>query len=176
MATSKKEAITETYETTCKNLAEYAVNRDDIKDLVLTLPKDQNINTVTVEYELQILKIVSVGWSLNVNMENHPKKLAVSEMFWNHIREFSKEISNVTGLMIGHEIDYFEILKERFNVYVKSLDMCVKDSDPASAIGPAFAEICKANDNTFTIITGSRIFNYSVRATKEYLDSLGIGI
>lgn len=172
MATSKKEP--ETFETICKNLAEYAVNRDEIKELVLSLPTDQGINTVTVEYELQILKIISVGWALNVNMGSHPKKMAVSERFWGLIREFSKEISNVTGLMIGHDIDYFQILKDRLDVYVKSLDSCVKDSDPASAIGPAFAEICKASDNPFTTITGARIFNYSVRATKEYLDALGI--
>ena len=45
----------------CKNLAEYAVDRDDIKVFVHNLPQDQNINTVTVDYELQLLKIISVG-------------------------------------------------------------------------------------------------------------------
>lgn len=170
MATSKLAPVT--YEEVSKNLADYAVNRDEIKALVGTLPKDQNINTVTLDYELQILKIISVGWSINVYMDRHPKKMAVSELFWSQIRDFSHSISNVTELMIGQDIDYFQTLKDRFEVYVTSLDTGKVESDPASAIGPAFARICNDADNPFTTITGARIFNYSVRAAKEYLDSV----
>lgn len=172
MGTAAKEPAT--YDEICKNLAEYSVDRDDIKELVLSLPGDQGINTVTVEYELQILKIISVGWSINVYMGQHPKKMAVSELFWNLIREYSQSISNVTELMIGQDIDYFQILKDRFNTYVTSLDTSSVESDPASAIGPAFAKLCKNEDNPFTTITGARIFNYSVRSTKEYLDAMGL--
>lgn len=163
-------------ETICKNLAEYAVDREDIKELVLSLPKDQNINTVTLDYELQLLKIISVGWSFSVFMADDPRKTVAAELFWNFIRGFSKEISNVTGLMIGHDIDYFQLIKDRFDYYVSSLNRAVKKDDPASAIGPAFAESCKDKDNPFTAITGARIFNYSSRAVKEYLASVGLSI
>lgn len=161
-------------ETMCKNLAEYAVDREDIKAMVQSLPTDQEINTVTVDYELQLLKIISVGWALTVYMEDHPQKLLAAEMFWNFIRGFSKEISTVTELMIGQDIDYFQMLKDRFDYYVSSLESAVKNDDPASAIGPAFAESCKDKDNAFVTITGARIFTYSTQAVKEYLDSLGI--
>ena len=172
MNTAKKNL--ESLETICKNLAEYAVDREDIKTLVQTLPTDQNINTVTVDYELQLLKIISVGWGFSVYMANHPEKIPAAQEFWNLIRGFSKEISNVTGLMIGHDIDYFQLVKDRFNFYVASLDRSIKKDDPASAIGPAFAESCKDKDNPFVTITGARIFMYSVKAVKDYLESVGL--
>ena len=163
-------------ETMCKNLAEYAVDREDIKAMVQCLPKDQNINTVTLDYELQLLKIITVGWSLTVYMENHPQKLQAAELFWSMIRDFSKEISTVTELMIGHNVDYFNLLKERFDYYVSSLTKAVNNDDPASAIGPAFAESCKDKDNPFINLTGARIFTYSTQAVREYLDSLGLSM
>lgn len=167
MGETKKQP--DTLENICKNIAEYAVNRDEIKELVQNLPKDQNINSVMVEYELQLLKIVAIGWSISVYMQLNEKKQLFELKFWELIREFARDISNVTSLMIGHDIDYFDLIKKRLDTYLKSLDGAVSESDPASAIGPAFAEICKDKDNAFTIITGARLFNYSVRATKEYL-------
>jgi hypothetical protein len=160
----------------CKNLAEFAVDREDIKVFVHGLPKDQGINTVTVDYELQLLKIIAVGWSLSVFMEDKPEKNRAAETFWALIRDFSRSISDVTGLMIGHDIDYFELLKERFNDYVSSMDKAIKKDDPASAIGPAFAESCKQAGNPFVTITGARIFNLSVEAVREYLQSQGLTI
>lgn len=158
----------------CKNLAEYAVDRDDIKVLVHNLPKDQNINTVTVDYELQLLKIISVGWALSVCMEKYPLKTEAAVEFWNLIRGFSKDISSVTQMMIGHDVDYFQLIKDRFDYYVKSLDAPNVNRDPASAIGPAFARCCKDGDNPFVTLTGARIFTYAVRGVREYLESLGI--
>lgn len=172
MATQEKEKST--LDVICKNLAEYAVDREEIKNLVETLPKDQNINTVTVEYELQLLKIITIGWSIAVYMQTFKKKQLFEQKFWELIREFSRDISNVTSMMIGHDIDYFDLVKQRFDSYVQSLESAPDTEDPASAIGPAFGEICKATENPFVIISGARLFNYSVRATKEYLEAEGL--
>lgn len=169
MATQEKEKTT--LDIICKNLAEYAVDRDEIKKLVEALPRDQNINTVTIEYELQLLKVITIGWGIAVYMKGFEKKQLFELKFWELIREFAKDISNVTSLMIGHDIDYFDLIKQRFDSYVKSLDTAPNDEDPASAIGPAFAEICQDPENAFVVISGSRLFNYSVRATKEYLEA-----
>lgn len=166
-----KEKQPDTLENICKNLAEYAVEREEIKKLVQTLPGDQGLNTVTVEYELQLLKIITIGWSISVYMKANDKKQLFEQKFWELIREFSKDISNVTSMMIGHDIDYFDLIKQRFDTYVNSLNGASKEADPASAIGPAFAEICNDKDNAFVVISGARLFNYSVRATKEYLES-----
>ncbi len=169
MGTSEKQPAT--LESICNNLAEYAVNRDEIKELVNTLPKDQNINTVPVEYELQLLKIVTIGWSVSVYMKANEKKQLFELKFWELIREYSKDISNVTSLMIGHDIDYFDLIKQRLDSYIKSLEGSKNEADPASSIGPAFAALCKDKDNAFIVISGARLFNYSVRATKEYLEA-----
>lgn len=172
MGSAKKEP--DTLENICKNLAEYAVNRDEIKDLVTTLPGDQGINTITVDYELQLLKIVTIGWSISVYMVSNPKKSLFEVKFWELIREFSRDISNVTNLMIGQDIDYFDLIKNRFDTYLDAMEKSDSKADPASAIGPAFAELSKEKDNPFVIISGARLFNYSVRATKEYLESEGL--
>lgn len=172
MATSGKKNVT--IETVIENLVDFSIDREDLKALLNALPKDLGINTVTLDYELQILKIISVGWSISVYLENHPEKNTIVENFWIKIREFSQNISNVTSLTIGHDIDYFKILKERFEVYVKSLSKGEKNSDPVSFIGPAFAEICKNEDNPFITITGARVFNMSITSVKEYFDSIEI--
>ncbi len=169
MGSSEKD--TDTLDSICKNLAEFAVDRDEIKELIGTLPLDQGINTVTLEYELQLLKVVTIGWSISVYMVSNPKKQLFEIKFWELIREFSKDISNVTSMMIGHDIDYFDLVKQRFDYYLKSFEGAVTEADPASAIGPAFAEICNDNDNPFVVITGARLFNHSVRATKEYFEA-----
>jgi hypothetical protein len=46
-------------------LFNFAVDREDVKALVANLPEETDIQGVTVEYELQILKIISVGWSIS---------------------------------------------------------------------------------------------------------------
>ncbi len=160
---------TDTLENICKNLGEYAVDREEIKVIVKSLPQDQNINTITVEYELQLLKIISTGWSIAVYMTENPQKQLFELKFWELIREFSKDISNVTNLMIGHDIDYFDLVKQRFDYYLKSFEGIETDEATTSAIGPAFAAICKDDDNPFVVITGARLFTNSVKATKEYL-------
>ncbi len=169
MGTSEK--TPDSLENICKNLAEFAVERDEIKSLISTLPQDMNINTVTLEYELQLLRVVATGWSISVYMASSPQKQLFESKFWELIREFSKDISNVTSLMIGHDLDYFDLVKQRFDYYLKTFETSDNNADPASAIGPAFAESCKDNDNAFVVITGARLFNHSVRATKEYLEA-----
>ncbi|HUT43168.1 MAG TPA: hypothetical protein VMW95_02435 [Desulfobacterales bacterium] len=54
-------------------LFNFAIDREDIKWLMERLPKEANIKRSTVEYELQILKIISVGWSISYYLENNPQ-------------------------------------------------------------------------------------------------------
>ena len=46
------------------DLFNFAIDRGDIKWLMERLPNEANVKRNTVEYELQILKIISVGWSI----------------------------------------------------------------------------------------------------------------
>ena len=170
MASAEKQKST--VDTFCENIVNFSVDREDIKEVVCTIPQDQGINTVTLEYELQLLKIISVGWSLSLHMDGHDKKAEVSEKFWFMIREFSKNLSEMTNLTSGAEIDYFQMLKDRLTLYLKSLEHAKKNTEPASAIGPEFATQCKDNDNPFLVLTGARLFSMTTHAVKEYLDSV----
>ena len=172
MASSEKQAVN--VPDASEALVNYAIDREDLKRIIMALPDDQDINTITLDYELQLLKIISVGWSISVHMDGRKEKNALSEMFWHAINEFSKNVSEVSYLTIGQKIDYFQLLKERLDTYILSLETAEKGSDPAACIGSTFATCCKDVDNPFVAITGSRIFTMAVQGVKEYLGDITI--
>lgn len=51
------------------DLFDFAVDREDTKALMARLPADTAANRVAVEYELQALRIISVGWSISYYLE-----------------------------------------------------------------------------------------------------------
>ena len=57
-----------------EDLFNYAVERDDIKWLMGQLPQEADVRPATVEYELQILKIVGVGWAISFYLERTPNR------------------------------------------------------------------------------------------------------
>ena len=157
-----------------ENLFDFAVDREDIKIFAEHLPEDAKCKPAGVEYELQLLKIVSTGWSISFFLKDslHGEKLA--EIFWKKIHDFSAELSDTTSLMTGHGIDYFQILKNRLDGYVNALQSKPETTEPAAAIGPEFARLCGDADDVFTIMAGSRIFILTVARVREYLDSLDL--
>ena len=154
-----------------EDLLNFAVDREDIKWLMERLPKEANIERNTVEYELQILKIISVGWSISYFLENSPLKNPVLEPFWMAIYEFSQRLSTTTGLMIGKDIDYFQILKERLDMYVNALARHPDAAEPAPVIGRVFARTCGNVDDLFTFMTGSKMFISTTGRVREYLET-----
>jgi len=152
-----------------ENLVNFSVDRDDLNRIMAMLPEDENVNRVTVEYEIPLLKIVSVGWAIAYFMENRPGKKALLESFWQAIDEFSQSLSDVTNLTTGAEINYFHMIKERVDTYVQALNLQPDAQDPAAVIGPTFANICNATDNVHVIMTGNRVFNAAIIGVKEYL-------
>lgn len=165
----KKTAIEQAGE----DLFNFAVEREDVKWLMAQLSAETAVKPATVEYELQILKIISVGWSLSYYLEGTPKRKArLSECFWSAINEFSKGLSETTGLMIGQDIDYFEILKERLEVYVAAMAETPETAEPTVVIGPAFATVCGNKDDIFAAMTGSKMFNTTIQRVRQYLEAL----
>ncbi len=65
-----------------EDLFDFAVDREDVKALVANLPEEADIHGVTVEYELQLLKIISVGWSISYYLEKGPQKTQLAELYW----------------------------------------------------------------------------------------------
>ena len=154
-------------EKVCENLVNFSVDRDDLNRVMAMLPEDETVKRVTVEYEIPLLKIVSVGWAIAYYMENRPEKKALLESFWNAIDEFSRSLSEDTNLTTGADINYFHMIKERVDTYVQALNMQPEATDPAAVIGPTFAGICNTPDNIHVIMTGNRVFKAAIMGVQE---------
>ena len=125
-----------------------------------------------VEYELQLLKIISTGWSISFFMEENPFSDQLAENFWKLVHDFSTSLSHTTELMTGHDIDYFQILKDRLDMYVAALTDKPEQNEPAAVIGPEFARVCGDDADVYTVMTGARMFILTVARVKDYLESL----
>ena len=157
-----------------KRLLNFAINRDDLKEFLNLLPDEKELNPVAIEYEAQILKIISVGWGVSFFLSDSSQKNELTEAFWNAVNEFSVNLSLAASSVAGKEIDYFSILKERLDQYVATLSTSKGATEPVSLIGPEFAKICKNKDNAHVIMLGNRIFSSTVGGVKEYILSVEI--
>ena len=153
-------------------LFDYAVDREDVKWLMGQLHAEADVNRHTVEYELQILKIISVGWSIAYHLENAPTKQPLLEGFWAAVKEYAQSLSQTTELMIGQDIDYFQTLRERLDAYLEAMAQSSEKNDPTTVIGPAFAAHCGNADDLFTRMTGAKMFISVVSRVKTYLDKV----
>ncbi|MBF0301988.1 MAG: hypothetical protein HQK73_03030 [Desulfamplus sp.] len=158
-----------------ENLAVFSINRDDLKMLLQAVPETEKIHLTTIEYELQILKILSVGWGIAFYMPEGEHKQPLTLVFWQHIQEIAKNISNLTGTSTGQQIDYFTILRNRLDDYLKVIQRNSDNvSDPSHIMGPAFADICRCKDNAAVILVGIKMFTLTLGAVKEYLNAVEI--
>ena len=156
-----------------EDLFHFAINRDDIKTLTAHLPAESSCKPEAVEYELQILKIISTGWSISFFMDSSPHRDRLAELFWELTYEFAKTLSQTTQLMTGRDIDYFQVLKDRLDMYIQALtDKSRGAAEPAAVIGPEFARACGCDEDIFAIMTGSRMFLMTVASVKEHLKIL----
>ncbi|MFO7556557.1 MAG: hypothetical protein R6W88_15260 [Desulfobacterales bacterium] len=156
------------------NLFNFAIDREDIKWLMEHLPKEADIKRDTVEYELQLLKIISVGWSISYYLGNSPHKDQLLELFWMAVYEFSQQLSTTTELIIGHDIDYFQVLRDRLDMYVEAMAQKPDAPEPAIVIGPEFARTCGNVDDVFTFMTGSKMFISTIGRVKEFLITINL--
>lgn len=154
-----------------ESLASYSLDRESVLFALSRLPEEPAFNRTAIEYEIQLLKILSVGWSISYFMEDHSEKDPLIKKFWDVLFEFSKNLSCVTSLTIGKEVDYFRALKERIDIYLKALAEAPHVKDPASVIGPTFAALCGYTDNVHVIMAGNRIFHMALEGVKHFLES-----
>jgi hypothetical protein len=158
-----------------ENLFNFAIDRDFIKGVLEPLAVgEKEVNRITVEYELQILRIVGVGWGISFFMEAHPCKQALAENYWAAIENFSQSISQAAALTVDSDIDYFQTLKNRLDRYVGAMERDPAGKDPVAMIGPEFARVCSHDDNVYVIMASNRVFSESLAAVKEYIDSVDI--
>ena len=74
--------------------------------------------------------------------------------------------------MIGQDIDYFQVLKDRLDMYVNAMAHNTDESEPAAVIGPEFSKVCGNEGDIFTIMTGSKMFISTTSKVKQYLEAI----
>lgn len=154
-----------------ENLANFSLDRESVLYALSRLPEDDFINKVTVEYEIQLLKILSVGWAISYFMEDHPEKNLLIKKFWDVLFEFSKNISSVTSISIGKEVDYFRTLKDRIDYYINVVSATPDVKDTVAVIGQSFADLCGSKDNVHVIMAGNRVFYHALEGVKHCFES-----
>ncbi|MFW6080651.1 MAG: hypothetical protein ACOC7W_01970 [Desulfosalsimonas sp.] len=157
-----------------EDLFNFAIDREDVKELMDQLPESADLKTTAVEYELPLLKIITVGWSLAYLMENSPHKNELMQVYWNAVRAFSQNLSETAGLMTSSDIDYFEEVKKRFNQYLAAMNSRPDAGDPTAVIGPEFARACGNEDDVFAVLAGSKMFAGTINCVREYLKAFSI--
>jgi hypothetical protein len=155
-----------------EDLFSFAVDREDVKTLLEYLPKEADIMRSKVEYELAILRIISVGWCISYFLEDSPNKNRLGELYWKAVHAFSQSISSTAGLMIGQEIDYFQVLRDRLDTYIEAMRRKPDAAAPAVVIGPEFAHACGNVNDVYTVMTGTRMFMATMGGVKEYLEMI----
>ena len=160
-------------EQAAEDLFNYAIEREDVKLLMGHLSRGAQVSPASLEYELQLLKIISVGWSIAYHLGGTPEhKAALGEFFWGAVQEFSRQLSTTTGMMTGREIDYFQVLKERLDHYLTAMQGNSEGSEPAAVIGAAFAGLCGGRDDIYATMAGSKMFANAVAHTRRYFEAL----
>ncbi len=157
-----------------EQLFQFAIDRGDMNAILRTLPVTEPERRAILEYEIQLLRIVSVGWAIAFFLAEDDLKNPLGENYWEHVRNFSATLSVSASLTVGTDIDYFDLLRQRLNGYIHELDAAGQIQEPAMAIGPAFAEHCGGRDDALAILAGSKMFSHTISAVRQYLnESIG---
>jgi hypothetical protein len=159
-------------ERTGEDLFNFAIDREDVKWLLARLPPEADVKHTTVEYELQILKIIGVGWSISYYLADSPQKNVLLKLYWDAVNEFSRNLTKTMEYLIGQDIEYFQVLKDRLNIYVDALARNPEATEPATVIGPEFSKACGNEDDIFTFMTGSKMFISTTSKVKQYLEAI----
>jgi hypothetical protein len=155
-----------------EQLFQFAVDRGDMRTILDSLPPTTQEKRAALEYEIQLLRIVSVGWAIAFFLADDPLKDPVGHHFWGNIRAFASTLSSSASLTVGTDIDYFDVVRQRLDFYVGALDRAGGVDQPAMAIGPAFAEVCGDKDDACATLAGGKMFTHTIHAVREYLQDV----
>ncbi len=155
-----------------EDLFNFAIGREDLKWLMDHLPPEADIQRTAVEYELPILKIITVGWSISYYLPDSSRKQTLMAQYWNAVNDFSRDLGQTMEYMIGQDIDYFKVLKDRLDMYVNAMADHPDAAEPAVVIGTEFAKTCGNVKDLFTFMTGSKMFISATGRVKQYLETI----
>jgi hypothetical protein len=152
-------------------LFQFAIDRGDMNAILDALPPETADRRSQLEYEIQLLRIVAVGWAIPYFLAGHGIRTRLGQCYWEAIRSLSATLSTSASVTASKPVDYFDIIRQRMDHYVGALDAAGKITDPTLAIGPAFAGICGDRDDACAMLAGSKMFAHTIRSVREYLDT-----
>jgi len=155
-----------------RRLARLALDRDDVNRFAAVLPESAHAHRVTVAYEMPLLRIVTVGWAIAYFLAQWPEKPAVHQAYWTAVESFARELSDVSALVVGESVAYFDVIRERADTYVAAMAGQSSGDDPTAVIGPVFARVCGAADDVHVIMAGNRTFQSALMGTRAFLDAV----
>lgn len=155
-----------------RRLARLALDRDDLNRFSTAMPDSEESLRVTVTYEMPLLRIVTVGWAIAYYLADWPEKDAVHQAYWSAVEAFSQELSEVSAMMVGESIGYFDVVRNRADTYITAMAGAGQGDDPTSVIGPEFARACNAMDDVHVIMAGNRVFQSALLGTRAFLDAV----
>ena len=153
-----------------EQLFQFAIDRGDMNAILDALPLAAPEKRTALEYEIQLLRIILVGWGISFFLEDDTLKTRLGQQYWEQIRTFSATLSTSASLTVGSDIDYFDILKQRLDTYVQALNAAGKVPEPSMVIGPAFAAVCGDRGDALAVLAGTKMFSHTIMAVREYLD------
>jgi hypothetical protein len=157
-----------------ENLVSFSLDRSELNQILSQLPQGSNLNLTALEYEIGLLKILTVGWAIAFFSEPGLARDGLTDLFWNSIHRVSQGLSSVSSASMGRDFDYFDVLKQRLKAYLGELQKDTKASDPTALIGPKFAQLCGQKDNPIAILSGSKMFHLALNGVKTYLQNINL--
>ncbi len=154
-----------------------ATSRETIKKELARLPDDDpGINKTTVEYELQLMRIVFTGWAVAYFMNDHPLKNELAEAFWLSIHKFAGQISTMASVGTdGKTVDYFAAIRDRIQCYIDAMNTNMDEADPAIVVGTLFAQLCGNVESQAIADAGKQVFVNTLNTVRIYLETVEIG-
>jgi len=161
-------------ENTAYILFNYSVKREDLKELADSIIDNSTLSEQTILYELQILKIISTGVSINYLIKTPEAKNKISEYYWKYILDFSASVTEATKEYSNVELNYFDVIKEKLDFYLKELNQNKSAAEPASVIGPSFAHQCGDDSDTFAVMAGAKLFKSVIGGLSKFFEKEGL--
>lgn len=155
-----------------ETLFNFSIDRSDMQELLSHFSVDAKFNRTAIEYEIQILRILVVGWGISYFVKDNVHKEALSESFWNSIRDFSQNLSTISKVSMVKNFDYFDVMKQRLDTYIKQLNIQKNVNEPAAVVGPTFAELCGHSEEAVVVWLGNKMFKSVLYQIQTYLSNV----
>lgn len=153
-------------------LVRHSLTADELFPLIQGLPETSAIPQSRLEYELRILKILSMGWGLSYYLDEGEVKEKIVTGFWKEIFLFSGELDQVAGAT-GLNLSYFSLLQERFTAYLARVE-ALPLKDIIKIMGLACADFCGDENDSYIFVVAKKVFADTLTTLQTYLGEFGM--